>query len=111
MRCIRAGEVSDAASAHGQALALPPNGTAWFTHFVRAIVPLRLIRRSACRHTHCRSQAMLAQLTADRSIIFYVSKAFEDFKDMEDNPVELSAEPVYGTKFLKETTADPLIRR
>ena len=56
-------------------------------------------------------QAMLAQLTADRSIIFYVSKAFEDFKDMEDNPVELSAEPVYGTKFLKETTADPLIRR
>jgi hypothetical protein len=57
------------------------------------------------------SQAMLAQLTADRSIIFYVSKAFEDFKDMDDNPVELSAEPVYGTKFLKETTADPLIRR
>ena len=54
---------------------------------------------------------MLAQLTADRSIIFYVSKAFEDFKDMDDNPVELSAEPVYGTKFLKETVADPLIRR
>ena len=93
-------------------MALPPNGTVWFTH---SCVPLfRCVSSAGPRAvalTAAHSQAMLAQLTADRSIIFYVSKAFEDFKDMEDNPVELSAEPVYGTKFLKETTADPLIRR
>ncbi len=109
MRCIRAGEVSDAASAHGQA---------WLCRrMVQSGSRIRAFHCSVASHSpvrvpsHSLPQAMLAQLTADRSIIFYVSKAFEDFKDMEDNPVELSAEPVYGTKFLKETTADPLIRR